>query len=366
LSVNPSGILARHLADPLAVAAVDDSSVAIVRDHAARYGVAPLLAYRLRNHVLPDDRAWCDRVLVASWQRHNKLLLHLEWLTALLNQEGIRAIALKGPLLAQRYYTPAFLRKPGIDIDLAVDSRDLAHACDVLSRAGYRSLIHIDEALSIDHHVPLVHPSRPPVELHFKLTHKSLGIPVGQFFDRAVPWSLPGGQQTLVLSPADQLLHLILHFAHARFGTLFHLFEIRHVARAESIDVRKQAILSAVEHGYCAVIRMLDVAFRIHWKEPFLPEDVSLPKTWLNWRLGPGLYRDLELWSMPGRDLDLPARLKGRWLDFQLTDTPRDALRTLRLLAATARFDITRTTYWGTVKQLRFVPRTEPDDVSKT
>jgi len=93
---------------------------------------------------------------------------------------------------------------------------------------------------------------------------------------------------------------------------------------------------------------MMDIAFRVRWGEPFLPQGAAVPATWLNWLLNEKLYKDFELWSVPNRELTLAARLWGRWLDLQITDTPSDAVRFVGLLAQTARCRIASGT-WGTV-----------------
>lgn len=333
----------------------NDASWKTVRDNAGRYGVAALVAYAARSHVSPMERVWCDRVLTDSWTRYERMLRHLDFVLDLFAGEGIPAISLKGPLLAQRYYAPAFLRKPSVDLDLAVMEPNLEAACNVLIKAGYTLDVPISEAKALSHHVALSNPSRARLELHFRLSHQTLGIPVDQFFERAVFCSLPNGRETLVLGPADQLLHLALHLAHSRFGTLFNLYELRRVSRAEPLTVRTEAVQRAVDHRFCGVLRMVDIAFRVRWKEPFLPPEVVVPKTWLNWRLNEKLYAGFERWSEPGRGLTLAARLWGRWLEFQITDAPSDAVRSIELLAQTARFRLARRT-WGKVKDLTYGP----------
>ena len=345
------------LADPPDLSSLNDEpSWNRIKEHAGSYGVAALVAYAARLHVSPSERSWCDRILVENWVRHERMLHQLEYVLSLLADEGIPAIALKGPLLAQRYYEPAFLRKPSMDLDLAVTERDLRAACDVLIGAGYEQDVPIGEAVACSHHVTLSHPSRPRVELHFRLSHKALGIPVDQFFERTVSCRLPGGREARILGPADQLLHLVLHFAHSRFGTLFNFYEIRRAFRAESPGVRAEALGRAVDHHFCGALRMTDIAFRTRLGEPFLPPEVMLPETWLNWRLNEKLYKAFEHWSVPDRELTLAARLWGRWLEFQITDGPAEALRSMMLLAQTARLGIARRA-WGKSRNLVYGPR---------
>ncbi len=350
-------LLAPVLADPPDLSAVhDEESWKLIRKHAGRYGVAPLVAYAARPHVSPAERVWCDRVLIDSWRRHESTLRHLEYLLSLFASEGIATIALKGPLLARRYYDPPFLRKPSLDIDLGVGEADLERACRALAGIGYALDLPLSYAREHSHHVELSHASRPHVELHFRLSHRALGIPVSEFFDRAATCCLPSGQNALVLGPADQLLHLVLHLSQSRFGTLFHLCEIRRVCKAEPVEVRAEAVRLAARYHYCGAFRVMDIAFRTRWNESFLPPGHPLPKTWLDWRLTPALYHRFENWSLPGRQLSVAQRIWARWLDFQLTDRPADALRLALFFAKTAGFSITMKNAWGGTKRLRFAP----------
>jgi len=146
------GLLIPLLAEPPDLSALqDERSWRTIKENSASYGVAALVAHTARRHVSPPERDWCDRVLIESWVRHERMLRHLEFVLNLLAGEGIPAIALKGPLLAQRYYSPAFLRKPSVDLDLAVIEQDLEPARRVLIKAGYTEDIPIGEALVRSH-----------------------------------------------------------------------------------------------------------------------------------------------------------------------------------------------------------------------
>jgi hypothetical protein len=358
MDLSPIDLLTPLLADPPDLSVLqDEPSWNRIKEHAASYGVAPLVAYASRSHVSPAERCWCDRVLVDSWVHHERMLWHLEYLLSLLAGERIRTLALKGPLLARRYYDPPFLRKPSVDLDLAVVEHDLERACQVLTGVGYTLDWPIADAVAQQHHVQLSHPSRPHLELHFRLSHKALGIPVDEFFDRAVSCRLPSGREVQILGPADQILHLVLHLVQSRFGTLFHLYEIRRVCRAEPAGVLVEAADRAADHHYCGAFRMMDIAFRSRWDEPFLPPAVLVPKTWLNWRLTPKLYRTFERYSTPGRGQSLATRLWARWLDFQLTDRPAEAIREAAFFVKTARFYIGDSEAWGTPRHIHFGPR---------
>ncbi len=349
-SASALGLLTRLLSDPPDLSIVADPTAwKIVRDNAARHGVAPLIAFLARAHVERAEREWCDRVLTSAWTRHTRNLRELDDVLSVLDGAGLSVLVLKGPPLACRYYQPPFLRKPSTDIDLAIGKDDLDRACEALAKLGYAPEENVRESKAISHHIGLEHPARPALELHFRLTHKALGIRTEEFLERSVPYVLPGGRAVRILSPADEILHLVLHRASGRFATLFHLYEVRKIWRCAPIETRREAVLTAARHHFAGVFAMTDIAFRARWGEAMLTPDIPLPATWLHWRLTEKLYDEFERCSDPGRELPLTVRLKRKWLDFQMTDQPSDGLRFGADMARIARFQLLRKG-WRTVR----------------
>lgn len=347
--LSPIALLIALLADPADKGLVNDPEAwAEIKKHAPRHGVAQLVAFTARPHVSPSEREWCDQVLTRSWTKYSRSLRDLEHALGILREGGIRAIAIKGPLLARRHYTPPFLRKPSADVDLAVRDRDLEKSCELFVRAGYTPVLPLPEARARSHHFALAHPTQPPLELHIRLSHGAYGIPVDEFFERAVPCLLPSGTEAWLLSPADEILHLVLHRAHGRFATLFHLQEIRRLWTAAGPAVRQETLRRAVKHHFAGAFAMTDVAFRVRWGERFLADD-DLPKTWLHSRITEQLYKEFEMLSDPGRELPLSARLGRRWIDFQLTDRPADARRFAAIMLRIAWYQLWRRG-WKTVR----------------
>jgi hypothetical protein len=343
-------LLTRLISEPLNPAiAADPASWKAIKANAGRHGVAPLVAFIARQHLGAVERAWCDQMLLSSWKRHEQSLQQLEHVLAILEDAGISSLVLKGPVLARRYYQPAFLRKPSGDLDLALRKEDLESACEALIKAGYTPDSGMRESRATSHHIALEHPSRLTVELHFRLSHKALGIPIDEFLGRAVVHTLPGGRTARILAPADEILHLILHRASGRFATLFHLYEVHKIWSATPPEVRREAVRLAARHHFTGVFAMNDIAFRKRWGEAMLTPELSLDPTWLQWRLNGHLYDEFERCSDPGRELPLTIRLKRKWLDFQMTDQPVDALRFGAGMARTAWFQLRRKG-WRTVK----------------
>ena len=346
----PLSLLSRLLSEPHDLTVISDSeSWETIRAHAVRHGAAPLVAFIARAHVDSAGRSWCDRILAQSWTRHSRLLQQLDDVLAILDDADIPSLSLKGPLIAQRYYQPAFLRKPSGDLDLAVRKADLDRAIEALARVGYMPEPRMREARATNHHLSFDHPSWPQIELHFNLSHKALGIPVDEFIDRSIKYSLPSGRTARILAPADEILHLVLHRAAGRFATLFHLYEVRKIWDSAPLSVRQQAVRLAADRHFAGVFALTDIAFRVHWGQPMLTPDLQLPQTWLSWRLTEKLYNRFEQYSEPGRELPLTVRLQRKWLDFQLTDQPADAIRFGADAARIAWFQLLRSG-WRTVK----------------
>jgi hypothetical protein len=340
------GLVTGLLSDRPDLAVLADSEAwGLVRNQSKQLGVAPLIAYIVRPHVSGPDREWCDAILTRSWTRHENSLRHLRFVLGVLNDAGIETLSLKGPLLAQRYYNPPFLRRPSVDLDIAVRARDLQRACEALVRSGYVRTRSLEEDLACSHHVELTHPGRKAVELHFRASHGLLGVLVDEFFDRSLACAIPGGGMARVPGPADEILQLVLHLAKDRYKPIFHLYEIRRLWRATSPAIREEVISRAASHHFQGVIALTEVAFRVRWGEPFLPPDsphlLAIKRgTWLHRKYDERLYTAFESASAEGLEHRPGDRVRGRWLQFQITDRPIDAVRLLGLLGRIAWFQM--------------------------
>jgi len=337
---------ARFFADPTAWTLMKQAS--------RMHGMANLLAAAGRLHSPPEERGWCDATLASGWSRHNRNLMHLEEAVTRLAKIGIQPMALKGPLLAQRYYAPPFLRKPSVDLDIAVRACEVGRACETFLDEGYTIDGSLAETLDVDHHLTLLHPEKPRLELHFRLSHRSLGLEVEEFLKRAQPHRLPGGGAMLIPAPADEIFHLMLHVVQDRFAMLFHLYELRLVCRKLGPEAVREAIGIAVKRRFAGAVAITDVAFRTHLGEPFIPEGTELPLTWRHREITPQLLARMESGTVGGTAaLTLGRRLAARWIEFQLTDRPSDALRFATSFLKTAGHGL-RNRRWGAVKVMRY------------
>lgn len=140
---------------------------------------------------------------------------------------GLVAVALKGPLLAERLYAEPSAR-PTSDIDLLVAEADLDRALAALGSVGYEASTDPSEARfrREHHHLHLFHPKALPLELHF---HAYVGfgrvLPSEPLVERRVAFR--SFRAIGVLPPEDELVYLAVHAAAHRFGRLAWLYDLR-------------------------------------------------------------------------------------------------------------------------------------------
>lgn len=147
----------------------------------------------------------------AIWQEH--LWGALGEALRALDDAGVRAASLKGPVLAHRLYPGPHVR-PSVDIDLLVADAETGRAVEALERAGYAAVVDATQRYHRrrHHHIHLVHERGVTVELHFR-AHSGFGtvIPSEALLERASPLTTPSGARTWVLSPEDEVLYLLVH-----------------------------------------------------------------------------------------------------------------------------------------------------------
>ena len=180
--------------------------------------VLPMLAQQARNRDLTAAiPAEIQEVLQAAEtlnQDRNRLMLSESvHIARLLNQIGIRPVALKGlAYLISGVYRGDSGSRYLHDIDLLVPKSQAAAAFDHLLANGYGEN-HADYFASIRHHYPGVSRSgMPTLELH---TQVALGVcdrilPADALVAGAKPVSM-NGVDFLIPSPTHLAVHLILH-----------------------------------------------------------------------------------------------------------------------------------------------------------
>jgi hypothetical protein len=187
---------------------------------AERHSVSPLLTRHLA--ALPGGVP--PRILAALRERSDRnalrnifLTRHLAELLQRLAAEGVRAMPIKGPVLAIAAYGDLALREFG-DLDIVVHPRDFDRARSLLAAWGYSPETQLTSAgeralRASDHHIPLASADgQVKVELHWSLGRGRLGRDDAWVWSNVRPVSILG-MELPSLSWSALLVYLCAHGA---------------------------------------------------------------------------------------------------------------------------------------------------------
>lgn len=215
-----------------------------------------------------------------SVARHARLMALTRDVLPALASRGVPVIALKGALLADRYYRRAADR-PMRDVDLLVRREHVPTVLEVARRVGLERYVdqhslafdlRFGGALVLTHHP--ADDRRPSIDLHWDLFDGwTPPGKAGRWLERAWARAEPaqvGGQPVLTLCREDMLLHLAAHLAghHAFGGLLWHCDLALMLERDGGVldwdrvlaDARELGIRAALSLVFDAVEVLLDVA----------------------------------------------------------------------------------------------------------
>jgi Uncharacterised nucleotidyltransferase len=211
--------------------------IALIR-LAMRHDVMPLLYRNLQKVCLnsvPDNilgplRTRYEVQAAQARCRAEELVRIL----ALVEDQGIRAVPYKGPVLAQRLYGDLSLREFG-DLDIMIPESDLSKVQDLLQRIGYEFeyLKDISNCESRCNH----RPSGTRLELHWRFTAQLAGIKQDpdRFLQRFETVSIAGAQvRSLPLE--TYFLTLSMHGAKHKWRQLKLICDIAEILRRSDVD----------------------------------------------------------------------------------------------------------------------------------
>ncbi len=221
---------------------------------ASAHGVASVLAHHLDELGIPlptETRRACREHAVVDRLAHGRIVRVLDEALAALGRAGVPVCPLKGPLLGERLYPAAELRRSS-DVDLLVEPEDRELALRALAELGYRSRGGSTLAYEVEHQheVLLLRGSDPPIELH---THAHVGfgtrIPAGPLLRSATPLARHAAPTCVRLRPEDECMYLLVHAAGHLFERLAWLYDVKLLVRATpELDVAAMT-RRAREHG---------------------------------------------------------------------------------------------------------------------
>ncbi len=172
--------------------------------------------------VTPEQRVQADQPRLAAEMEQGWIRACAEEALAALQQAGIAAVPLKGPLLAARIYPRPLVRR-STDVDVLVAPAQLDAALAVLAQLDYRLADSAETAhhLRHHHHVILHRSASPPLELHWAALHA-----LGTHIETA------DLLQDGAVEPHAELVYLAAHAASHDFERPLWLIDLAAFARA--------------------------------------------------------------------------------------------------------------------------------------
>lgn len=226
---------------------------------AVRHGVVPLV-YQQLNSICADavPLGWREQLqdyFYLNTAHNHRLAETLCDVLKLFEDEGIPVVPFKGPTLALSAYGDVAMRQFA-DLDVMVQSQDVARASEALKRAGYRRQFVLTPAqekafiFSDCEHLFTLDEERVFLELHWDVARRYFALPFGieRAWTRLVPLHF-NGRQMLAFSTEDTLLIVCLNAGKDRLVKLAGLCDIALiVANAPLIDWN-QIVCEAEEMG---------------------------------------------------------------------------------------------------------------------
>jgi hypothetical protein len=223
--------------DPAPFAGLGPEQREALLEQAARHGLLAAVAA-----ALPADETRLSgryqRLAAGMRLRDARAREVLSEVAGALARAGIVPAALKGPVLAERFYPEPALR-PSSDLDLLVSPAQLAPAVDALLALGFRRADPLQDAYQLrrHHHVQLHRTPGPAVELHYRASSAfGASFPADELLARASAHRTAGGTDVRVLAPEDELLTLAVHAAGHRFERLGWLLDLRLLLARVALD----------------------------------------------------------------------------------------------------------------------------------
>jgi hypothetical protein len=279
---------------------------------------------------------WLSAQLRARMERSDRDGAGHELITlavlASLEQAGIRALGLKGSVLARQLYDDPGAR-PTADIDILVAADDLPGAVETVQRMGWRHNPHLSRSTRLPIlHETLSRDGMPRVEMHWRVHWYETRF-AADALGRA---ERSGPHQPLVMSPSDGLAALLLFYARDGFYGLRLAADVATWWDRMCAEADPDPLVGGVADAYPALAAPLQVAGAVLNQLVGLP--VTAAPTTARRRLAAALAT-----PFPGPDLpqvlanaslvDLLLSPRGQWdeaVGRELQKIPEDLERRLR------------------------------------
>ncbi len=170
-----------------------------------------LVGLNLRGRGEDSALDVCDRASRENWAHALHLVTIAGPVCAGLREHGIRCVVLKGAALGATVYPHLGVRPFG-DVDILIPPTSFAPACEIIEALGWKSPRAVGSlARDLSHAIDFSRPTGGSIDLHRQLLTEGGPPDVDLGVWQRVEPATVGRIETLVLGPADTLLHVIVH-----------------------------------------------------------------------------------------------------------------------------------------------------------
>jgi hypothetical protein len=228
----------------------DNLSLSTSLSHLAHaHGIFPLFYRSLKTHasdLIPGDTLQAlKQQYMTIVQRNMLMTAELIRIMKLLQENGIEALAFKGPALAQLAYGDITLRQ-FVDLDVLIKKDDIYKVDTLLKNRGYQRVLELTPSqepiwINFAHDLGLYHPDNGVhFEMHWSLMDEDYPLQI----DLAEIWKNPGkvtiNQQTInTFSNEDLLIYLCIHGSKHLWERIEWIKDIDLLIQSQAIDWNK-------------------------------------------------------------------------------------------------------------------------------
>jgi len=191
------------------------SSVEIEQIDSGSHRMLPLLYRNLQAHGIKDPAmSKYKGVYRHTWYKNQMLFHAIPFLLRYFRDREIKTLILKGAALTVLYYKDYGLR-PMNDFDVLVRMKEALPAIELLQRLRWAPIdfTPTENYISVSYSHGFRNSAGQEFDLHWHVLSQSRGVDADDdFWDGAIPATIHD-DMTLVLNPADQLLHVCIHGA---------------------------------------------------------------------------------------------------------------------------------------------------------
>jgi len=232
------------------------------------------LTQELIGFLPEDERLRWKKAIQSGSMKTLHLVSTLQTLLLLFKKQGIKAIPLKGPVLAKMLYDD-FGQRHMRDLDLLILHGDIFKAVEVLKEAGYTSYIPSGELqerqwryyFRHQYDVALKGPNPGSIiELHSGIAYPGfLNSEVTSLVEDLQEYELPG-IRILSMTRESTFLYLVIHGAHHLYFRLFWLRDLAEALQRWELDhqvIYENARLMGIERMVAVSLKLVDSYFGV-------------------------------------------------------------------------------------------------------